>query len=234
MGGLSIHALQISGGLACFVATMIAWWVSWQRLDPDRTHFISEVLALPWWQRAHDERLPGVVPSLVASALLTLGSLAFSVAAAMSLADEVTAGGVCSAATGALLLTIVVFPLREVPPEKVATARGLDLLHPFFAATFYLVAMVTAVVVAWPLAGTYGTILATGHVITSLALTVAVLGLSPRALGAAAWKPFWLPGVRILLDRRAAYETPTEWVRRLQWPATIMVALDLGITPTGF
>ncbi len=231
---MSIHGLQISGGLACFVATMIAWWVSWQRLEPDRTHFISEVLAIPWWQRARPTRMAGFVPSLVASMLLGAGSLAFSVAAAMALAEAVTFAALCSAATGALLLAIILFPLREVPPEKVATARGLDLLHPFFAATFYLVAMVTAVVIAWPHAGPYGTVLATGHVLTSLALTVAVLGLSPRALGAAAWKPFYLPGVRILLDRRPAYETPTEWVRRLQWPATIMVALDLGITPTGF
>lgn len=231
---MSIHALQISGGLACFVATMIAWWVSWQRLEPDRTHFISEVLAIPWWQKGRPTRMAGFAPSLVASILLGGGSLAFSLAAAMELGTEVTAGAICSAATGALLLAIVVFPLREVPPEKVGTARGLDLLHPFFAATFYLVAMVTAVVIAWPRAGTYGTILATGHVVTSLALTLAVLGLSPRALGASAFKPFYLPGVRILLDRRPAYETPTEWVRRIQWPATMLIALDLGITPTGF
>jgi hypothetical protein len=234
VGGLSVHALQISGGLACFVATMLAWWVSWQRLAPDRTHFISEVLAIPWWQHHRRERMPGFVPALAASMLLGAGALAFSLAAAIELRGGWTVGATCSALTGALLLAIVVFPLREVPPEKVATARGLDLLHPFFAAVFYLVAMVTAVVVAWPHAGTYGTILAAGHVITSLALTLAVLGLSPRALGAAAFRPFYLPGVRILLDRRPAYETPTEWVRRLQWPATIMVALDLGITPTGF
>ena len=234
MRGLSIHALQISGGLVCFVATMIAWWVAVYRMSPDRTHFISEVLAIPWWQRTRKERLPGFLPALVASLLLGVGSLAFSLAAAMSLRDEWTAGATCSAATGALLLAIIVFPLREVPTERLATAHGLDLLHPFFAALFYSVAMITAIVIAWPHAGTYGAILAAGHVVSSLALTVAVLGLSPRALGPAAWKPIYLPGVRVLLDRRPAYETPTEWVRRLQWPATILVALDLGITPTGF
>jgi hypothetical protein len=230
---VTVVRLQITGGLVCFAATMLAWIVSWTALSPDRTHFISEVLAIPWWQRRRPTRQPGFRGSLVASLLLGAGALSFSLAAAVELRTAWTASASLAAATSALLLAIVVFPLREVPPDKLWTASGLDLLHPFFAAAFYPVALVAAIVMAWPAAGPLGTVLAILHAASSVLLTVAVLALSPRALGPAAFRPFYLPGVRILLDRRPPGESPTEWVRRLQWPATLLLALDLGLTPTG-
>lgn len=233
MAGLSLFSLQITGGLACLVATWLAWWVAELRLPADGTHYISEALAVCWRQRASATRLPGFWGSLVASMLFGTGALGFGLAAVVALRGGWSVGAACSAATGALLLAVVAVPLREVPPDRIMTARGLDLVHPLLAALFYLVALVAAVVVAWPNAGPIGTVLVLLHVVSSVALSSAVLLLSPRALGGAAFQPWYLPGVRILLDRRPAAVTPTEWVRRLQWPATILIALDLGLTPTG-
>lgn len=233
MAGLSLFSLQITGGLACLIATWLAWWVAEFRLPPDSTHFISEALALCWHQRVSRTRLPGFWGSLAASVLFATGALAFGLAAAIDLQDGWSLAAACAAATGALLLAIVAVPLREVPADRIMTAGGLDLVHPLIAAVFYLVALVGAAVVAWPNAGPIGTVLVLVHVVSSMALIAAVLFLSPRALGAAAFQPWYLPGVRILLDRRPAAVTPTEWVRRLQWPATILIALDLGLTPTG-
>jgi hypothetical protein len=230
---LSVHALQLGGGLACLVATMIAWSITTWRLDPDRTHFISEVLALPWWRRnLHD---PGVMGSIAASVLFAGGALAFVAAAVLELRAAWTPAAASSVATGALLLGIVVFPLRKVAPDRdaIAAAGGLDLMHPFLAAVFYLAAAINAVLLAWPAAGRLGEVLVIAHVASSMALTAAVLVLAPRALGPAAFRPWFLPGVRILLDRRPPPESPTDHVRRLQWPCTILVALDLGLTPLG-
>ena len=229
---MSVAALQIIGGLASFVATALAWWVSAARLDAGRTHFISEVLAVAWWQPAGEPRRPGYWGSLVASLLLGVGALAFSLAAAIELSNGWDLGAVGAAATGALLLGVILFPLRSVPTEHLRTARGLDLVHPTLAALFYVVALATAVIIASH-AGQLGTILATLHVASSTVLTVAVQVLARRALGPAAYQPCYLPGVRILLDRRPASESPTEWVRRLQWPATLLVAIDLGFAAAG-
>lgn len=233
MPRLSVHGLQIIGGLTCVAATLIAWWVSWVQLARGRTHFISEVLALAWWQRDDDSSKRGSRGSLLASLLFGAGALAFMLAAGLELRAAWTAGATWSAVTGALLLAIVLVPMRLVAPARVLTAGGVELLHPFLAAVFYLVAMATAVAIAWPHAGPVGTVLAALHLLSSAVLSAAVLVLAPRALGPAAFQPWYLPGVRILLDRRPAEETPSEWVRRLQWPATLLVALDLGFTPTG-
>ena len=228
---MSLSSLQLTGGLACLAATLIAWWVATFRLVPDRTHYISEALALAWHQRAHQARLPGFWGSLAASMLFGAGALAFSLMAIDHLRVAWSVRAAWAAGTGVLLLAIVAVPLREVPDDQLATARGKDLFHPFLAALFYVVTLAGAVVVAWPHAGPLGMILASLHVVSSVALTTAVWVLSPRVLGPSAFQPWYLPGVRILLDRRAG--TATEWIRRLQWPATIFIALDLGLTPTG-
>lgn len=209
------------------VATLLAWGVSTWRLERDRTHFISEVLALPWWRRDLDAR--GVVGSTLASVLFAGGALAFVGAAALAVRDGWSLAGVSSVATGALLLGIVVFPLRQVGAsrEAIAAARGLDLMHPFLAAVFYLAAMANAVLWAWPGAGPAGQVLVGLHLASSTALTATVLVLSPKVLGPAAYRPWFLPGVRILLDTRAGSQT--DLIRRLQWPATLLVALDLGL-----
>src|SRR3954469_2829715 len=100
---------------------MIAWWVSWGRLARDRTHYISEVLALPWWPRGDGPRPPGFYESVTASVLFAAGAISFGIAAAIDLGTAWSLGAACSAATGLLLLGVVFFPLRDVPPERIAT-----------------------------------------------------------------------------------------------------------------
>lgn len=227
----SLDALQIAGGFLCLLATVVAGAVSRWRLGRDRTHFISEVLALPWWRPGWRAR--GEYGSASASVLFGLGAILFAAAAAVRFVDGWALSAATSVVTGGLLLGVVVFPLRAIEPERIATASGLDLLHPFLAALFYLAALVNALVSSWGDAGRLGMALVVGHVVSSSALTTAVLVLSPRALGAAAYRPWYLPGVRILLDRRPPTESPTDIVRRLQWPCTMLIALDFAFTPTG-
>jgi hypothetical protein len=230
---LSVHDLQIGGGLTCFAATVIAWWVARLRLARDRTHFVSEVLALVSWRWQRGTPVAGFWGSLVASTLLGGGALAFCLAAVADLATRPTLATTCVAVTGGFMIAILAFPLREVPWAKAATTGGIDLLHPFFAASFYVVASVAGLVVLWH-AGPVGTVLAAAHLASSAALTVTVFVVAHRELGRAAWRPWYLPAVRVLLDLRPAGETDTEWVRRLQWPATLLIALDLGLAPTGW
>lgn len=228
---MSVDDLQIAGGMLCLAATLLAWAVSRWRLERGRAHFISEVLALPWWRPGWRAR--GEYGSTFASTLFAVGALSFSVAAGIELCAGWSLAAASSLTTGALLLGVVLFPLRAIPPEAIASARGLDLLHPFLAAVFYLAALVNALVSSWSQAGRLGMVLVVGHVVSSAMLTTAALVLSPRALGPAAYRPWYLPGVRILLDRRPPTESPTDIVRRLQWPCTLLIALDLGLTPTG-
>lgn len=229
---LSVADLQTAGGFLCLAATLLAGGVSRWRLERDRTHFISEVLALPWWRPGWRAR--GEYGSATASVLFGLGALLFAVGAATRLADGWSLAASASLVTGGLLLGVVLFPLRAIAPEEIAAARGLDLLHPFLAAVFYLAALVNALLSSWSSAGRLGMALVVGHVVSSAALTTAVLVLSPRALGPAAFRPWYLPGVRILLDRRPPTESPTDIVRRLQWPCTVLIALDFAFTPTGW
>lgn len=224
-----LRALQITGGMTCLVATMIAWSAAATAFGRERTPFISEVLALPW----RHPRARGAAVARLAAALFVVGALAFVAAAAVRLARGWSASAVAAFAVGALLVCIVFVPLREVEAERIPEAGGLDLLHPFFAASFYLVSIVAAFVVAVPRAGRFGMVLTVAHVATSVQLTAAVFDLSWRELGRDGFRPWYLPGVRILLDRRPLSQSPTEWIRRLQWPATLLIALDLGLTPLG-
>ena len=232
MDRLTLDDLQVAGGVLCLAATLLAGAVSRWRLERDRTHFISEVLALPWWRPGWRAR--GEYGSAIASVLFALGALLFGIASACRLADGFSLAAATSLATSALLLGVVVFPLRAVPQDRIAEAGGLDLLHPFVAAVFYLAALINALVSTWARAGKLGMVLVIGHVVSSAALTTAVLVLAPRALGPSAWRPWFLPGVRILLDRRPPSESPTDIVRRLQWPCTVLIALDVALTPTGW
>jgi hypothetical protein len=226
-------SLQVAGGLTCLLATVLAAWVSWARLEADRTHFISEVMALAWWQRRRAIRQPGFWGSLGTTLLFGVGALGFTLAAAMELRTGWSLPAGCSAATGVLLLGVVACPLHEVAAAELRTIGGTALLHPFLAAVFYLSAIVTSIVTVLDDAGPIGTVLAGLHVMSSSLLVVSALCLSPRALGDAAYRPWYLPGVRVLLDLRPPCESPVEWIRRLQWPATLLVGLDLGLTPTG-
>jgi hypothetical protein len=190
------------------------------------------VLALPWWRPGWRAR--GEYGSAIASVLFGAGAVLFSAAAIAHLRAGWSPAAASSLVTGTLLLGVVLFPLRELAPEDIPRARGLDLLHPFLAALFYLAALINALVASWSQAGRLGLVLVVGHVVSSAALTAAVLVLSPRAHGPSAFRPWYLPGVRILLDRRPPSQSPTDIVRRLQWPCTVLVALDLGLTPIGW
>lgn len=229
---MSVVALEVTGGLTCLVATAVAAWVAWRRLSPDRTHFISEVLALAWDQHDPQCPAPGAAGARVSAFLFGGGALTFIGAATLALADDGSLRAVAAAVTGVLLLAVVCIRLeRNADLER---ASGWTLAHPFVAAVFYLAAAATSIIGLWHAPGPMGLVLITLHLATSTTLVVGALVRAPRAVGDAAWRPWYLPGVRVLLDQRAASETPIEWVRRVQWPATLLVALDLGLTPLGW
>lgn len=231
---MSVVALEVTGGLTCLIATAVAAQVAWRRLPPDRTHFISEVLALAWRQRDLQAPVPGATGARVTALLFGGGALAFTLAAMIALADGGSLRAAVAAVSGVLLLAVVVIPLQVVAPEDLGRASGWTLAHPFVAALFYLAAMATSAVGLCHDPGPMGLVLTALHLATSTALIAGALVRAPRAIGEAAWRPWYLPAVRVLLDQRPADQTPIEWVRRVQWPATLLVALDLGLTPLGW